>query len=605
MRAEGEARLDAASASASRSTLDSVPQSLAVSGPASGDLGRFDLLASAIAYRSMSVCAAEPGAATWTDGSTVFVGADVDDLLLAVTVQAALVGAGSLDPDVIAQLGRRTGVARRYLAVEGNRALWSQRALLPIRLRSVADATIASLSSTSAGSLEVARGRVALPEPPSSFGDIRPRAIRVEAASRSADVSAQSPIRTEASPLADLNDADEGEDTNDTGGTVVDFLSSPVGGGGPFGRLLKRLMGDARSDGAGPAGADAPTHRTRHGRPVGSVVEVTPLAVRMAEDATIERPRAAVYPEWDEHHRRYRPDWCTVTETPPDPRDATALALPDLHGLRRALASLGLELERRHRQPQGDDVDIDATVQLRVDAVAGAAVDEAVYVDTVRGRLDLAVLVLLDISGSAGEPGATGVPVHQHQRMAAAALTATLYDLGDRVALYAFRSMGRSAVTVFPVKRFEERFGLPVLTRLGGLTPGAYTRLGAAIRHGAAVLQRDSGVGRKLLVTLSDGSAYDHGYEGRYGEADARRALAESRRQGVGCLCLSIGATTESDALRRVFGTAAHALLPRVEDLASTARPLFHSALRSAEAQQRAWLRHKRPSLLAPERRTA
>ena len=85
------------------------------------------------------------------------------------------------------------------------------------------------------------------------------------------------------------------------------------------------------------------------------------------------------------------------------------------------------------------------------------------------------------------------------------------------------------------------------------------------------MLQRDSGVGRRLLVTISDGFAYDHGYEGRYGEADARRALAESRRQGVGCLCLSIGATTETDALQRVFGTAAHARLPRTQDLAGTA----------------------------------
>jgi hypothetical protein len=35
-----------------------------------------------------------------------------------------------------------------------------------------------------------------------------------------------------------------------------------------------------------------------------------------------------------------------------------------------------------------------------------------------------------------------------------------------------------------------------------------------------------------------------------------------------------------------------------------TAKPLFHSALRSAEAQRRAWLR-KHPGVLAHERRTA
>ena len=60
------------------------------------------------------------------------------------------------------------------------------------------------------------------------------------------------------------------------------------------------------------------------------------------------------------------------------------------------------------------------------------------------------MLVLLDISGSAGEPSPVGGTVHLHQRTAAAALTAALHELGDRVALYGFRSQGRSAVSVIP-----------------------------------------------------------------------------------------------------------------------------------------------------------
>ena len=90
-----------------------------------------------------------------------------------------------------------------------------------------------------------------------------------------------------------------------------------------------------------------------------------------------------------------------------------------------------------------------------------------------------------------------------------------------------------------------------------------------------SVLETDGGTPRRLLVVLSDGFAYDHGYEGAYGEADARHALAEARRRGTGCLCLSIGASTDADALRRVFGTAAHASLPRVEHLAGVVGPLF------------------------------
>jgi nitric oxide reductase NorD protein len=137
------------------------------------------------------------------------------------------------------------------------------------------------------------------------------------------------------------------------------------------------------------------------------------------------------------------------------------------------------------------------------------------------------------------------------------------------------------------MKRFDDRMDVTVLRRLSASEPGAYTRLGAAIRHGTSLLARESGVSRRLLVVLSDGFAYDYGYEGGYGEADARRALSEARRLGTGCVCLSIGASTDAAKLRRVFGTAAHAAVSRFEDLPRVIAPLFRFALRSAEAQRR------------------
>jgi len=274
-------------------------------------------------------------------------------------------------------------------------------------------------------------------------------------------------------------------------------------------------------------------------------------------------------------------------ETPLSSAEVAPYPRPDAHALRRALARLGVGLDRRHRQLQGDAVDIDAAVEARVETLAGSMADESVYVDTVRRRRDLSVLVLLDVSGSAGEPSATGEAVHEHQRRTAAALVVALHDLGDRVGLYAFRSRGRGAVTVIPVKRFGDPVGAAVFGRVGGLVPAAYTRLGAAIRHGAALVERDGGTPRRLLVVVSDGFAYDHGYEGTYGEADARRALSEARRRGTGCLCLSVGAATDAESLRRVFGTAAHATIPRADQLPFVVAPLFRSALRSSELQRR------------------
>jgi len=350
--------------------------------------------------------------------------------------------------------------------------------------------------------------------------------------------------------------------------------------------LLGQLLGVVRQlTGGGPPGADAPTHRTRAGTPGGRNTAFATGMVGPVEAAAIER-RGTKYPEWDIHHRSYRQDWCTVREVLPQPKDSTPVLVPGGYGLRRPLARLGSGLDRCHRRIQGDEIDIDAVVEARVEAMAGSAPDEAIYVESLRRRRDLAVLILLDISGSAAEPGATSQTVHEQQRAAAAALTVALHDLGDRVALYAYNSQGRSAVHLVPVKRFDEDLGPLVMGRLHGLVPSAFSRLGAAIRHGAGVLETRGGTSRRLLVVLSDGLAYDHGYEPAYGAADARRALAEARRRGTGCLCLSIGASTDAETLRRVFGSAAHATIPRTEQLTQVIGPLFRSALRSAEVRR-------------------
>src|SRR5262249_24852654 len=152
-------------------------------------------------------------------------------------------------------------------------------------------------------------------------------------------------------------------------------------------------------------------------------------------------------------------------------------------------------------------VDIDAAIETQLDVMAGAAVDERVYVESQRHRRDLSVLILLDMSGSVAQAGPSGATVHEQQRSVAAALATVLYEVGDRVALYAFHSQGRAAVHLVPVKRFYEGLGSRVMSRLHSLIPGAYSRLGAAIRHGATLLIERSGTSRRLLVVLSDGLA--------------------------------------------------------------------------------------------------
>ncbi|MGA8543827.1 MAG: VWA domain-containing protein [Mycobacterium sp.] len=561
---------------------------------ASGDrLQALGMLASALAGRPIAVAELPPGAPTWTDGQTIFVdaAARARATLQAIAVQASLITAGSLDPEILRSLVRRRRLAKRYLAVEGHRALVANGDLLPAILASLSDPDIASRSDSPAASLRIAGGRARIDEPTPQFGVIRASKVLV-ACSRAAAQEEQSsrqhmPRGRVAKELQDLQD-DEIDDSDDP-----DMFTSPVGGGGFIGRWLKKMLSSARKTGrgGGPPGADNPTHRINSGNR--GVHAASSLASMSSDDGGdvqdhwILAAGGVTYPEWDVSRKGYRDAWCTVYEVEPEIKASATHEFDDAISMRRPLSRLGMGLHRRHRQPQGDDIDIDAAVEARVEVLAGSVPDEAVYLDSLRRRRDLSVLLLLDVSGSTGEPGTVGQTVHQQQRVAVANLMVALHDLGDRVALYAYYSQGRRAVSMVPIKRFDDHLNTQAMRRLNSLEPGAYSRLGAAIRHGSAVLETRGGTSRRLLVVLSDGLAYDHGYERAYGAADARRALTEARRRGTGCVCLTIGAGTDVQSLRRVFGNTAHATIARPDQLADVIGPLFRSALRSAEVRRK------------------
>jgi nitric oxide reductase NorD protein len=451
----------------------------------------FGMFATAFAGRPVAVDEQLPGDPPWTDGQTVFIdtSAPFRANLEAIAVQASMIAAGSLDPDVVRPLARHSRLARRYLAIEGHRALVANAAVLPRVLTSLGAADLAERSGSPAESLTVASGKGQIDDPPPEFGIIR--ATKVLAVSARAAKQAEQeapehvPRRQQSQQLTDLGD-DENDDSDDP-----DLFTSPVGGGGFIGKWLKKMLSSARKTGSGggPPGADTPTHRTNSGK------------------------RGANAVSSDFSRKSYRPDWCTVFEIEPVTKGSASSAIDDAIGVRRPLARLGMGLHRRHRQPQGDDIDIDAAVEAHVELLAGSVPDEAVYLDSLRRRRDLSVLLLLDISGSTAEAGTLGRTVHEQQRTTVANLTVALHDLGDRVALYAYYSQGRSAVSMVPVKRFDHHLDSHVIRRLNSLEPGAYSRLGAAIRHGAAVLDARGGTSRRLLVVLSDGLAYDHGYE--------------------------------------------------------------------------------------------
>ena len=551
---------------------------------------RFRFLANYIAGRSVEVTESPAGQPAHTDGQFIFVsaGASVAEQRREMVVQAALLGAGSLDPRLVKGLRARSTLSRRYLALEGQRVLAELARQIPLDAALLPDGPINT--ATADESLEVAKSRTKVADPPEWFGVIKPSRLMAAPAGPGGQATNKD-LQLQFDPI-DMPQS-EGDDEDDDGGKsgeskILKLFENPLFNNQSMSDYFRKMFGGSRSPGEGAAGAEMTVRSTRGVQEIGPNARPMPTRIQFNDD---DRPGAAVgvggalYPEWDVFNGRYKHDWCRVIDFPltiaANVSDA-GVAHDDV--LRRRLARVGLGPKVLRGRADGDDLDLEALIDLFVDLESGFSSPEHVYLERRKFARNLGVLILIDASGSAVDADSDGLAVHDHQRRAAATLAVTLEELGDRVAVYAFRSQGRHAVHLPVIKTFDQSFGAVARARLNQLQPWGYTRLGAGIRGAGEILKAEAGTPNRLLVVLSDGFPYDDGYEGRYAEADANKALDELRADGVACLCLSIGTATATDALERVFGSAGYASAGSLAELSPRMDELFLSSLRELAA---------------------
>ncbi len=552
-----------------------------------GGPDRFRFLATFIAGRSVDIAEAPAGEAAHTNGQVIFVsaGASAAEQRRETLLQSALLGAGSLDQRLVKSLRARPSIARRYLALEGRRVLTelAQQVPLAATLRSEGEPTTATADE----SLEMARSRAEVADAPQWFGVIKPSRLLASSAGPGTQATDKD-LRLEFDVI-DLPESDDDGDEEQSGESkILKLFDNPLFNSRAFSDYLRKMLGNSRSAGDGAAGAEMQVRSVRRAHEVGANARPLPTRIHFTDDG---KPGAAVgvggalYPEWDVYSNRYRPEWCRVIDFPlTAAADVSSAGIPHDDVLRRRLSRVGLGPKVLRGRADGDELDVEALIDMFVDLRSGYSPPEHVYLERRKLARNLGVLILLDASGSATDTDPDGLAVHDHQRRAAATLAVTLEELGDRVAVYAFRSHGRHAVHLPAIKTFGQRFGAVGRARLNQLQPSSYTRLGAGIRGAGEILKNEAGTPNRLLVVLSDGFPYDDGYEGRYAEADAYKALEELRTDGVACLCLSIGAATVTDALERVFGSAGYASAATLADLSPQMDELFLSSLRELAA---------------------
>ncbi len=273
------------------------------------------------------------------------------------------------------------------------------------------------------------------------------------------------------------------------------------------------------------------------------------------------------YDEWDYHRLAYRRNWChlfesEVTAGEPDyVAEVRTRHAPLIRQIRRRFEILRGEDRIHKRQPDGDEVDLDALIDARADRRGGAEPSARLFCRRNRTERSLAVMFMVDMSGS------TKGWINDAERESLVMLCEALETLGDDYAIYGFSGWTRTRCDIYRIKRFGEAYSEEVRGRIAGIEAKDYTRMGVAVRHLSQLLAAEP-ARHKLLVTLSDGRPDDFGdeYRGNYGIEDTRRALQEARQKGIRSYCVTID-RHGADYLSRLYGPARYTVLDDVKKL--------------------------------------
>lgn len=277
-------------------------------------------------------------------------------------------------------------------------------------------------------------------------------------------------------------------------------------------------------------------------------------------DSPSEGRLLGTVPEWDRLIWRYRDDWCSLIEMPPQEHDPAALSEQMkrqgawIRRLARRLRKAALTRPQPVRAGAGGNIDEAALVDAGIALRAARTPDTDIYLQPVMAHVRRSIVFILDASVStAGRCppwlGASGTRLLDGMAGLTMLACAAFEQAGHDCEIFGFNSNTRHCVRIQPVKnRKETVFSPPVLARLAGLVPERSTRSGAAVRYAVRLLEgmeRTHNANGALIVLVTDGHPHDVDmHDPLYLPEDLLRAALEGRRRGINVLVL----TPDSDA---------------------------------------------------------
>jgi nitric oxide reductase NorD protein len=306
------------------------------------------------------------------------------------------------------------------------------------------------------------------------------------------------------------------------------------------------------------------------------------MNAEMSEQELQEGDEVFLYDEWDRELGDHRAKWCRVIqrENRKGHREFVEQVRARYSGvissIRHQFQMLKPESLRKIKgELDGEDYDLQALIDHYVDKKTTGRPSDRLYIRRVRRERDVAVSFLLDMSSSTARtitrhpnqpytrPGQKIIDI---EKQGLVLMSEALEAVGDAYSISGFTSEGRRNVKYFVIKRFGEHYSPEVERRIGGVTYHNNTRLGAAIRHAAAGLERQDARTR-LLIVLSDGRPYDHDYgDSRYAREDTKMALRQTKIAGITPFCITIDRESEAE-LKDLYGEVGYTIIDDVMSL--------------------------------------
>lgn len=354
---------------------------------------------------------------------------------------------------------------------------------------------------------------------------------------------------------------------------LPDFLFPGEVSAPPQDKLIADLREDASRQGDAPRDSDGAP-------PMASTP--TPEGADQAEEGEGEDDPSIqacfVYDEWCQTENDYYSDYCWLHERWMEPR--ARVARPDDIGedvrrVRQTFERLKPDLAKKEKRlREGDEIDADRLLDFLVAKHKEPSPRVDFYEKPLTTRRDLAVLVLLDVSGSTG--GTEGQQkIIDIEKRTALIFGEGLAALGDAFAVCGFSSNGREKCEYYIYKPFDMPWNQTAIDTLLSAFPSNSTRIGPALRHSGEKLARRENR-QRLVILVTDGKPMDNGYDpnSRYAQYDIRKACEENTKRGVQTFAISTEENTRAD-MEIMFPRGRFVILPGIRRLPTILPKLY------------------------------